>query len=59
MCFFFLTIQQKACVWASQFVDGNASVVAVISVGHIKERQLRQRSSVDDFHAIQPIEDPG
>lgn len=53
-----LTIQKEACVWAPKFVDGDTSVVAVISIRHIKKRQLRQWSSIHNFHAIKAIEDP-
>lgn len=53
-----LTVQKKACVWTSKLVDGDASVVAVISIRNIKKRQLWQRSSVHNFHAIKAIEDP-
>lgn len=54
----FLTIQQKAGVWAPQFVDGNAGVVAIICVGHVEERQLGQWASVQYFHPVEPVEDP-
>lgn len=55
---FILTIQQETCVWISQFVDGNASVVSKITLRCIQEGQLWQGPSTDYFHAINIIKDP-
>lgn len=41
-----LTVQKEACVWAPEFVDGDTSVVTVITVGHIKKGQFGQWASV-------------
>lgn len=52
-----LTIQEKVCVGAPQFVQCNAGVVAVITLRHIEERQLGQRSSVRNIQTVEVIED--
>lgn len=53
-----LTVQKKACVWTPKFVDGDTSVVAIISIRNIKKRQLWQWSSIRNFQVIKVIEDP-
>lgn len=53
-----LTIQEEVCVCASEFVDGDTSVVAVISVRHVEKRQPRQRSGAHNLYAVEAVKDP-